>query len=495
MKKSVCAVVFLGLVSAQVALGAMTRPGSDFRNYEYCVTEDGAFGLYLPKGWKATTQTFPNGRMVYVVDPKDTAFASMTLLEPVDPNLNAAGLAAATIKNIRLQQKDLKPVEARSDAGRTHTLVTYQRRGLQSLPIQGRYYFNVQQGRAVVTGLEAPSSTFKETSATLLTIIANIQAFDPKTYQSLTSQKGNQGPVKLPMQEVSAQDNTCRLKIPQGWNLTAGKGAALVTTENGDAGYLFSTIAFVGQSRIPYFDSRNIPGDLRFEYMPPIEALITASRHYGSRNHQVLERHANPTVAAQAVTFLKRGAEAEVALVSFISKNNVPGIGYYDVVGFQPDNAGQWFIMVIGFWAPGEKFAWYLPTLLEVAESFRINEAWASDYVKRGMQKVREMMQTTSSMMSRYTQEMRESSLAAHQNRMRSSDFISYKFSTYMRGEQEWVTSLEGGKIYSTDHHGLSSGGQTIIEGQDFNYYNYQGDTRYGHIPVDVSREVFETIK
>ena len=40
-------------------------------------------------------------------------------------------------------------------------------------------------------------------------------------------------------------------------------------------------------------------------------------------------------------------------------------------------------------------------------------------------------------MMSRYAQEMRESSYAGHVNRMKSSDFTSYKFSTYMRGQQE----------------------------------------------------------
>ncbi len=98
-------------------------------------------------------------------------------------------------------------------------------------------------------------------------------------------------------------------------------------------------------------------------------------------------------------------------------------------------------------------------------------------------------------MMSRYAEEMRQSSLASHQNRIRSSDLISYKFSTYMRGEQEWVTGLEGGRIYTSDHWGLSSGGKTIVEGPPFNYYNYRGDYEYGHIPVDSSCEVFEAVK
>ena len=111
------------------------------------------------------------------------------------------------------------------------------------------------------------------------------------------------------------------------------------------------------------------------------------------------------------------------------------------------------------------------------------------------MANLQALMKKTSSMMSRYAEEMRQSNLAGHQNRMKSSDFISYKFSTYMRGEQEWVTGLEGGKIYSSDHQGLSSGGQTLIEGPPFNYCNYQGDVQYGHIPVDASREVFEAVK
>jgi hypothetical protein len=197
----------------------------------------------------------------------------------------------------------------------------------------------------------------------------------------------------------------------------------------------------------------------------------------------------------QGTTFLNRKVDAEIALISYKSKNGVPCIGYYDVLGLHPSNAGQWGIIPTGIWAPQSHFARYLPTLIKISESFRINQNWASEYVRQGMANLRALMQKTSSMMSRYAEEMRQSNLAGHQNRMKSSDFTSYKFSTYMRGEQEWVTGLEGGKIYSSDHWGLSSGGQTLIEGPPFNYYNYQGDTRYGHIPVDSSREVFEAVK
>jgi hypothetical protein len=148
----------------------------------------------------------------------------------------------------------------------------------------------------------------------------------------------------------------------------------------------------------------------------------------------------------------------------------------------------------MGFWAPASQFARYLFSLLKIAESYRLNEKWAKEYVRQGQERVREMMKKTSSMMSRYAEEMRQSNLASHQNRMRSDDFISYKHSTYMRGEQEWVTQVEGGTMVTTDHWGLSVRGRYAVEGRPFNYYNFQGE-KYGLIPVDISREVYEKVK
>jgi len=72
----------------------------DFSKYEYYVTEDGAFGLYRPKGWKVGTQGYPNGKMVFVSDPKDLCFASTTFLENIDPKLDAVTFAGATLKNV-----------------------------------------------------------------------------------------------------------------------------------------------------------------------------------------------------------------------------------------------------------------------------------------------------------------------------------------------------------------------------------------------------------
>ncbi|MDH4266685.1 MAG: hypothetical protein OEW45_13705 [Deltaproteobacteria bacterium] len=489
---SICFVAFLILGFSPKDLCAQAKP--DFSKYEYHVTEDNAFGLYKPKGWTVGTQKYSNGRMVFATDPKDLSYVSMLFLERIDRSYDSKTFAGATLRNLSRQIPSLKIIGARSSSDRMRTVVNYQKSGPLNVLIEGRYSFNIKHPTAVVFGYEASAKHFKERVSTLLTVIANITLQDPQAYEKLASQRKDNTAVALLMGEASAPDHTCRLLVPQGWNLTAGKGQALCASPDENIGYIFATINFLGQSRIPYFDSRSIPGDLRYNYMLPVDALIVAGRHSGSSNHRVIERYSNPSWAKQASVYLKRGADAEIALISCTSKNGVPVTGYYDVLGLHSDNAGQWGIIPMGFWAPTSQFARYLPSLLKIAESYRLNEQWASEYVRRGQERVREMMKKTSSSMSRYAEEMRQSSLAGHQNRMRSGDFISYKFSTYMRGEQEWVTRLNGGTMLTTDHWGLSSGGRYIIEGPPFNYYNFQGE-KYGLIPVDISREVYEAVK
>ena len=401
-----------------------------FSNYEYYVTDDGSFGLYRPKGWNVATQRCPNGRMVFVTDPKGVSYVNMIFLEKIDPHNDSVTFAGSTLKNVSKQMPGLKILEARSSRDRMHTVVKYQRSGPKNILIEGRYSFNVKRPSGVVFRYEASTKQFNTMVPTLLTVIANITLLDDQAYRRLVSQRRDTVPTILPMKEASAPDGTCRLLVPQGWNLTAGKGAALCASPDGDIGYLFTVIEFVGKSRIPYFDSSRIPGNLRYEYMPPIDALIVASKHLGSSNHRVIERYPNPSWAMEAAAFLKRGVDAEMALISYTSKNRVSCTGYFDVLGLHPTTAGQWAIIPMGFWAPTAQFAKNLPSLIKIAESFRINQEWASEYVRQGMAKVRELMKKTSSMMSRYAEEMRESSLAGHQNRMKSSDFTSYKFST-----------------------------------------------------------------
>jgi hypothetical protein len=166
-------------------------------------------------------------------------------------------------------------------------------------------------------------------------------------------------------------------------------------------------------------------------------------------------------------------------------------------MAFQPLPSGQWGITVMGVWAPQKEFADYLPSLARIAESFQINEQFAKEYVRQGLENLRRLTKETAEKAARSAQDIRESSMAAYRERQKSMEYIDYKRTGYIRGEQEWVSQAEGGALYKSDHWGLSREGKTVVEGQDFNYYNYKGQnprTNETMTPVDISREVYESV-
>jgi hypothetical protein len=190
-------------------------------------------------------------------------------------------------------------------------------------------------------------------------------------------------------------------------------------------------------------------------------------RATGSRNHRVLERASDPARAREASAFLKQEMEIETASIAFDSRTGVRCQGFYDVSASRPLPSGQWGgINVSGIWSPQGELPDYLPSLVRMAESYRINERFAAEYVRQGRENLKRMARETSEKMARSAREIRESSMAAYQERQRSQDYIDYKRTGYIRGEQEWVSQAEGGALYKSDHWGLRREGKTVIEGQ-----------------------------
>ena len=414
----------------------MSAQGKGPEKMELYTAGDGTFALYKPPGWKVDSRAVENGKAVTVTDPKGNSRAVMRVLTMQDRCEDSTALVSRTLKGLR----------------------------------------------ASLSGLDA-----------------NFTILDPK---AAAGQPGASPPRKnaldLQMTETVSGDRSFSLLVPRGWKLEGAKGQALCTTPvDGIAGFIASTISFWGPSQLPYFDSSRIPGVIHSPYRRPVDALILAMRETGSRNHNVLERAADPARARQAAAYRKRGADVETASLSFDSKTGVRCKGIFDVTAYHPLPSGQWGITATGIWSPEKEFAEYLPSLLRMAESFRINEQFAAEYVRRGQENLRRMTRETAEKAARGAREIRESSMAAYQERQRSMEYIDTKRTGYIRGEQEWLSEAEGGALYKSDHWGLSREGERDIEGQDYNYYNYKGkNPRYNETltPVDISREVYESV-
>ncbi|MBP2674548.1 MAG: hypothetical protein H6Q84_1388 [Deltaproteobacteria bacterium] len=486
----------LHLAASQAMSAPPGKPPAHMEKYK---APDGSFALYKPPGWNVESRAVEHGKAVKVSDPKGESVVVLRTQKMRDPGAKATTIASRMLKDLRPTVPGLHIEWARSTRDRGRAVVEVRFAGARNVPMRGRYYFNTKYPDATVFGYEAPEREIERLRPTLLTVMTNFTILDPA---GAAKDAGPPAPPRgisgIAMAERTAKDGSFSILVPKGWKMEGAKGQVLLAPPgDGIAGFINAPVGFWGPSQLPYFDASRVPGVIHSPYMRPVDALIVAMRATGSRNHRILERASDPARAREASVFLKRTMEVETATVSFDSKGGVRCQGRYDVSAAAPLPSGQWGINVSGIWAPQKEMEGYLPSLVKIVESYRINRQFADEYVRQGMEKVRKMAAETSAMMARNAREIRESSMAAYQERQRSQEYIDYKRTGYIRGEQEWVSEVEGGVIYKSDHWGLSREGEREIEGQAYNYYNFKGQNpRYNETmtPVDVSREVYEKV-
>jgi hypothetical protein len=491
--------IALSCASPLLSPEAISAQGKGPDKMEKHTAIDNTFALYKPPGWKVESKAVENGKAVIVSDPGGRSFAVMRILKVLNRSENSTTLVSHTLKGFRSAVSGLELVWARSTEDNRRAVIEIRYTSARRVPMRGRYYFNMQYPDATVFGFEAPDKEFEKLRPLLLSVLSNFTILDPS---AAAAHPGASTPRKkatdLRMTKIVSGDGSFSLLVPEGWKLQGAKGQAFCTTPgDGIAGFISSSIGFWGPSQIPYFDSSRIQGVIHSPYVRPVDALILAMRATGSRNHQVLERASDPARARKASAFLKQAIEIETASIAFDSRTGVRCQGFYDVSASHPLPSGQWGIGVSGIWAPQKELPDYLPSLVKMAESYRINEQFAAEYVRQGMENLKRLTRETSEKVARSSREIRESGMAAYQERQRSQEYIDYKRTGTIRGEQEWVSQAEGGALYKSDHWGLSREGQTVVEGQEFNYYNYKGQNpRYNErmTPVDISREVYESV-
>jgi hypothetical protein len=133
-----------------------------------------------------------------------------------------------------------------------------------------------------------------------------------------------------------------------------------------------------------------------------------------------------------------------------------------------------------------------------MCQSYRINDQFAQDYIAKGMTRLRQMQQQTSQTVSRNAQEIRQMMQAAYDERQKSMDYIDYQRSNYIRGNSDWVSTMEGGTIYRSDRWGTknTTTGESY-EGQPYNYFNFTGkNPKYNEQMQEINtRELYEKYK
>lgn len=175
-------------------------------------------------------------------------------------------------------------------------------------------------------------------------------------------------------------------------------------------------------------------------------------------------------------TFTPLHCDAQDLTVRFNAKSGRTCLAAFKVINTAPSPiSGIWYSIVSGFWAPEEKFAAYAPLLIQVGNSFQINEEYARNYIQSGLANLRRLQQKTQEAMQKLNQARYDQQKSWEANQARK-DYSNWKFSQYIRGETDWVSSLEGGKVYHTDSWGTKDTWTgDFYGGKPYNTIDFEG--------------------
>ena len=470
-----------GIGAAQTGKGSQAAPGM-----QKVVTEKATFVLYVPRGWKAVEGTEGAARTVRASDTSGRS-AVFFSTGAAPQGENAAALAKRANAGLGRQAGDLAIRSAFSS--RDGSALVYD--GVYTPPKRGKTEFRTWVSRKgddfTLSRIEAPAGQFEAMKPMLLTVLSNIRV----TKGSFAIQAAA-APVEVQLVTHRLRDGSASFLMPQGWQCQdTGKGLFAAGDPSGYSFISGNVELLTPQMRV------NPPGILVSPYLAPGQAWQFITARYGLASNMRFEKVIPRADMARQMgqVYTVGPVTVEELVYTFTSREGRPTKGYTYGISFGSRLGTNWSFRHLTVTAPADRFGAWAGTFGSMMGSYRINERWAQEYVTQGARRLREMQQQTSAMVARNAQEIRQMMQAAYDERQRSMDYIDYQRTSYIRGQQDWISSMEGGTVYRSDSWGTknTTTGE-YWEGKAYDYYRFQGQNpKYNEQmqPVD-SRALWE---
>lgn len=443
---------------------------------EKWVSSQGVVSLLKPAAWKVDEQYDGKGVTLDVYDAKGVAGVRLFVSGNDRGIRDALFLLGDDVKKSRQKNPDLvlNNAWATHDRSRVTADVSFTANGL---PVSGRACYVVSPNRLMVIRYQAPADAFAGLKRMLLTILNNIVFYDAiaeqkkdlETKQLLERQTQ---PVQARMVARRAPDGSAALTAPNHWQFEAGKGRVIVGSEQEDAGFVFTGVESFAKD-----PGVRVPGVLITPYLSPDRFIGVFLTEFGkARNVQVIQKEHDPQTVQEGIRLLKTQCEAQDLAVRFTAKSGRTCLSVFKVITSHPAAfSGHWWANVGGFWAPEDRFVAYVPLLVSIADSYQINDAWVKSYIRSGIENLKRLQQKTQQEIRELHQARYDQQRSWEANQARR-DYSNWKFSNYLRGETNWVSDLEGGKVYHTDTWGTKdSWTGDYHEGAPYNYVHFEG--------------------
>jgi len=212
-------------------------------------------------------------------------------------------------------------------------------------------------------------------------------------------------------------------------------------------------------------------------------------------NLKFLEVNPRPRVAAEVAQVYTAGPVEVADMLYTCDTREGPSKGYTLGISFGSRLNTNWNFRHITVAALHDRFEDYAPLFGAMLKSYALDEGWVSNYVQQGMERLKQMERETRDKVARTTRDIEQMRQAAYDERQRSQDYLDYKRSESIRGEQDWISFMAGGTVYLTDSWRTrnTTTGETW-ERQSYDYVRFTGrNPKHNEdmTPID-SRELWE---
>ena len=437
---------------------------------EMYVSKVANFVLFKPKGWPIVEDATEGIQYIKVASPYGGGQIEIWYQEQAFTN-NVYTFMGEIIKIIQKRSNNFTLTQTMISPDKSKLVfdATYTDRSLGKR--KARCWISLDNGKMFTTLCETQAGKFEELKGTLLSILSNLRFIRGAVFGGTAS--AGQSRV-LPLKQCRLSDGSATFSIPTDWSYKDfGKGTFIAQDPNGEMAFLVAAVDILTPAL-----GVNVPGVPISPYLPPDQALafLVSSQGLGS-NFQFLMVNPRYDIAQQMQqVYNAGGVEVAELLYTFTTVKGTVAKGFTLGMCFNSRIGTDWSFRHITFIAPLDYFDQLVPTFVAMGSSYTINEVWAKNYVMQGMQRLAQLQKQTAAVVSRNMEEINQISQAIYEGKKESWDYLDYQTSTYIRGESDWISDVEGGKVYHSDTWGLKDTETgDFYRGKPWDYVNFEG--------------------
>jgi len=462
---------------------------------ELHVSEVANFALFKPVGWRVSEEAGGGRQILKVTHPNGVAEVEVAYGESHERLGPYGVLRELTVSTSQSRRNVVfERVMVSADGTRLVVDSTYQNE--HSRPYRARTWISTRDRQFYVASCAAVEGEFSTYMEVMLNTIVNMRALEGAV---LGSSNAQEGPRALPLQTHRLADGSASFGLPEGWACRElGRGQVWCVDPNSRASFGVATAAVISPAL-----GVHVPGTPMAYFMAPSDALPFIARSQGLADNFRIEWQQDRTDLARQLAAVYTAGPVLVGELLYTCDPADGGRikGYTFGFSFGSRLQTNWSFTHMTVTAPQGTFDDLTPTFASMLHSFEIDQAWARRYVAEGARRLASMTRRTSQMITRNAHEIREIQNSMYEGRQRSRDYTDYVFTSYMRGESDWISEVEGGTVYRSDSWGLTDtttgdfweeNGEPGHRRRD--YVNYRGENpRYREQMQEVnSREAWE---